>query len=61
LKKKHIFLVKGDWQKESQVNHHMEVLALVERSFQMGFQVDRATQDFWFWLKGMGEKNPSLS
>ena len=37
------FLVKGDCQKGSQFNHHMKILALVERSRQMGFQVDRAT------------------
>jgi hypothetical protein len=36
-------MVKGDRQKRSQVNHHMKILALVERSCQMGFQVDRAT------------------
>jgi len=50
------FLVKGDCQKESQVNHNMQNLALVKRSCQMGFQVDRAThKGFWFWLKGISE------
>jgi len=50
---KHI-LVKGDRHKGSQVNHHTQILALVEGSRQMGFQVDQATHlytEFWFWLK----------
>ena len=49
-------MVKEDCQKESQVNHNKKILALVEGSRQMGFQVDRAThKGFWFWLKGIGE------
>jgi hypothetical protein len=39
----------------------MKILALVERSRQMEFQVDRATHRLWFWLKRIGERDLSLA
>ena len=61
LEEETYFLVKGNCQKESQVNHNMKILALVERSRQMGFQVDRTTHRLWFWLKRIGERDLSLA
>jgi hypothetical protein len=47
-------MVKRDRHKRSQVNHHMEILALVKGNCRMGFQVNLATTLILScWLKGI--------
>ena len=53
-------MVKGDCQKESQVNHNKKILALVEGSRQMGFQVDLATYMILVLVKGDRQMGLSL-
>jgi len=54
--------VRGDWRKESQsiLTTH-KILVLVRGDCRKESQSILTTQEFWFWLKGIGEKNLSVT
>jgi hypothetical protein len=57
-----LVLVRGDWREESQsiITTH-KILVLVRGDWREESQSILTTQEFWFWLKRIGERNLSFT
>jgi hypothetical protein len=57
-----LVLVRGDWREESQsiLTTH-KILVLVRGDWREESQSILTTQEFWFWLKRIGERNLSFT